>query len=229
MNLNNIYSINVLGRIFLSLVLLTTSSCSTLSSSWNSVSESVSDAGDYIYDSVIFWGDEEPEEDQAIIVEDAYEVPEFAVQEQPIQDFNNQYIPQNNMPQSYMPQPYIPQSPSFQYGDPIYRSARQYYNVSPNGSPMPAPPPPPFPQYSIDQNSSQYSRPYSITPFENYQNLGNNSSRPNQYDYIDNQRPQSNTRKMSEEEEMELYGIENDCIKVVNDYMNGGYKCDDLD
>jgi len=36
-------------------------------------------------------------------------------------------------------------------------------------------------------------------------------------------------RIMSEEEEMELFGIENDCIRVVNDYMSGGYKCDDFD
>ena len=34
---------------------------------------------------------------------------------------------------------------------------------------------------------------------------------------------------MSAEEEMELYGIENNCIRVINDYMNGGYMCDDFD
>ena len=219
-----IYSVNKLSKLFLILIFLTTNSCSTISSSWDSVSQSVNDAGDYIFDSVLFWEDDEPEEDQAVIIEDAYEVPEFAVQEQPIQDFNNQYVPQ-----TYTPQPYLPRSPSFQYGDPIYRSARQYYNVSPNGSPMPAPPPPPFPQYSIEQNNNQYSRPYSTPPFESYQNLGNNSSSLNQYDYIENQKPQTSTMQMSEEEEMELYGIQNDCIRVVNDYMNGGYQCDDLD
>ena len=34
---------------------------------------------------------------------------------------------------------------------------------------------------------------------------------------------------MSEEEEMELFGIQNNCIRVVKDYVNGGYACDDFD
>ena len=34
---------------------------------------------------------------------------------------------------------------------------------------------------------------------------------------------------MTAEDEMELYGIENNCIRVINDYMNGGYMCDDFD
>ena len=36
-------------------------------------------------------------------------------------------------------------------------------------------------------------------------------------------------RMMSKEEEMELFGIQNNCIKVVEDYVNGGYACDDFD
>ena len=36
-------------------------------------------------------------------------------------------------------------------------------------------------------------------------------------------------RMMSEEEEMELFGIQNNCIRVVKDYVNGGYACDDFD
>jgi hypothetical protein len=34
---------------------------------------------------------------------------------------------------------------------------------------------------------------------------------------------------LSEEEEMELFGIQNNCIRVIKDYVNGGYVCDDFD
>ena len=138
-------------------------SCSTIESSW----DSVKDAGSYMYDSVTFWEDEEPEENQAIIIEEAYEIPQFAESE----------VQQNMGNQRYAPQQFIqPQSmqPSFQpLLDPIYRSARQYYFVSPNGSPMPAPPPPPFPQYSIDRNNSMYVLPSN--PVDN--NFGNSTDR----------------------------------------------------
>ena len=48
---------------------------------------------------------------------------------------------------------------------------------------------------------------------------------------IDTQINQYNSVKpiMTPEDEMELYGIENNCIRVTADYMNGGYKCDDFD
>ena len=34
---------------------------------------------------------------------------------------------------------------------------------------------------------------------------------------------------LTEEEEMELFGIQNNCIQVVKDLVNGGYVCDDFD
>ena len=113
-------------------------SCSTLNSTWDSISE----AGDYLYDSVVFWEDEEPEQEQAIIIEEAVEVPEFAIPENRFNDqfgnemLNNQQIDQPSLNNNY-------QNPYF---DPVYRSARQTFTVTPTGTPTPAPPPPPFPQ-----------------------------------------------------------------------------------
>ena len=37
------------------------------------------------------------------------------------------------------------------------------------------------------------------------------------------------TKMLTEEEEMELFGIQNNCIQVVKDLVNGGYACDDFD
>ena len=34
---------------------------------------------------------------------------------------------------------------------------------------------------------------------------------------------------MSKDEEMELFGIQNNCIRVIEDYVNGGYMCDDFE
>ena len=36
-------------------------------------------------------------------------------------------------------------------------------------------------------------------------------------------------RMLTEEEEMELFGIQNNCIQVAKDLVNGGYVCDDFD
>ena len=42
--------------------------------------------------------------------------------------------------------------------------------------------------------------------------------------------PQLNAPKpMSKDEEMELFGIQNNCIRVIEDYVNGGYMCDDFE
>ena len=43
--------------------------------------------------------------------------------------------------------------------------------------------------------------------------------------------PKSNFPKkvMTLEEEMELFGIQNDCVRVKEDYVNGGFMCDDYD
>lgn len=192
-------------------------SCSTLESGWDSITS----AGEYVYDSAVgVWQDDEPLESEAVVIEEVYEVPEFA-NSAPNLDFSNQGF--NELPQQTFPtQQY--------YAAPIYRSARQYYNVSPNGSPLPAPPPPPFPQYSIEPNSSTYG--YSPSQRYGYGGVNDYSNSISNQPFIDNSIQTEITfpdKIMSADEEMELYGIENNCIRVVNDYMNGGYMCDDFD
>ena len=129
-------------RFFLLITSFYLVSCSTIESTFDSTIDSISEAGDYIYNSVNFWDDDtdEPQQSEAIIIEEAVEVPDYAI---PDKNFLTPEIPQQNIPMPLaQPQPYF---------DPIYRSARQYYFVGPNGTPLLAPPPPPFPQYSIDQ------------------------------------------------------------------------------
>ena len=131
-----------LVKILLSLPIITVSSCTTIESTMDSTWDSITEAGDYIYDSVNFWDDEEPEQSEAIIIEEAVEVPDFAISDQLAPDSFQQ---QPNFSQQ---QPnFSQQAPVQPYYDPIYRSQRQYYYVGPNGTPMLAPPPPPFPQY----------------------------------------------------------------------------------
>ncbi len=189
-------------------------SCSTIESGWNSIT----DAGTYVYDSAVgLWEDEEPEENEAVVIEEVYEIPNFDTPNME-NDFANQYNNPNdfNMQQNEL----VPQ-----FYDPVYRSARQYYSVSPNGSPLPAPPPPPFPQYSIEPNDGYYG----FTPTQRF---GFGAQTENSFgdNLIINENVNgNNSNNLSEEERMELYGIENNCIRVTNDYMNGGYKCDDFD
>lgn len=202
----------ILHKKYLSIVTLMfiLNSCSTLNSTWDSISE----AGDYVYDTVVFWEDDEPEQEQAIVIEEAVEVPEFAVPDEPIvnQTVENQGIIQTPN--------YGYQAPYF---DPVYRSARQYFYVTPNGTPMPAPPPPPFPQYSIESETRQNQFYGSNFDFSTGSRL-NNTRVLNNSENI-----QSNTEFLSEEEQMELYGIQNNCIRVEIDYMNGGFRCDDTE
>ena len=54
-------------------------SCTTIESTLDSTWDSISEAGDYIYDSVNFWEETEPEQSEAIIIEEAVEVPDFAI------------------------------------------------------------------------------------------------------------------------------------------------------
>ena len=192
-------------------------SCSTLNSTWDSISE----AGDYLYDSVVFWEDKEPEQEQAIIIEEAVEVPEFAIPENRFNDqfgnemLNNQQIDQPSLNNKY-------QNPYF---DPVYRSARQYFYVTPNGTPMPAPPPPPFPQYSVegqDRQIQSYGNNFNYN-FDNKMNSFNQLYQQNPQDL------QSGDNFLSQEEQMEIFAIQNDCIKVEIDYMNGGFRCSDMD
>ena len=213
MNFNRLSQLNILAfALFLN-------SCSSIDNTWDTISESVSSAGDYIYDSVNFWeDDEEPEQLDAIVIEEAVEVPEYAL---PDQD----YLDQNMMQIDQQAQTFQP-TPSTPYFNPIYRSQRQYYYVGPNGTPLPAPAPPPFPQYSIDQSNPV---PFSYTnnfgyPMNN--NLPNSTSPPRML----KTNPQINApRPMSKDEEMELFGIQNNCIRVIEDYVNGGYMCDDFE
>ncbi len=191
-------------------------SCATIESTFDSTVESISEAGDYIYNTVNFWDDEtdEPEQSEAIIIEEAVEVPDYAM---PDENFITQEIPQQNFTAPLtQPQPYY---------DPIYRSARQYYFVGPNGTPMLAPPPPPFPQYSIDQADP-------VVPYSYYNSLNNIPSPPiqNQLTQPIEQPPQKILPKMlSRDEEMELFAIQNDCVRVKEDLVNGGYVCDDFE
>ena len=74
-------------------------SCSSIESTFDSTVESISEASEYFYDSVAFWEENEPEQEQAIIVEEAVEVPDFALPttNQINQDFaqpNQQFIEQ---------------------------------------------------------------------------------------------------------------------------------------
>ena len=207
----------------ISMILILVQSCSTIESTVDSTWDSISEAGDFIYDSVNFWDEDEPEQSEAVIIEEAVEVPEYAIPDESYfepglsqeQNFSNQ--------QSFQPQ--VNAQP---YYDPIYRSQRQYYYVGPNGTPMLAPPPPPFPQYSIDQvaplpysYSNNLDMPRSFNPNRNdfapRQNLG-----------VTNQN-QNVKPTITLEEEMELFGIQNDCVRVARDYVNGGFMCDDYD
>ena len=191
-------------------------SCSTIESTLDSTVESISEAGDYIYNTVNFWDDEtdEPEQSEAIIIEEAVEVPDYAIPDE-------NFIVQETIPQNIP----MPSAQPQQYYDPIYRSARQYYFVGPNGTPLLAPPPPPFPQYSIDQASP-------VMPYSYYNNL-NSTPRP-EIQNPTTQAIEQPSRKMlpkmlSKEEEMELFAIQNDCVRVKEDFVNGGYACDDFE
>ena len=214
---------SIIRTLFTAMILIFVQSCSTIESTVDSTWDSISEAGDFIYDSVNFWDEDEPEQSEAVIIEEAVEVPEYAIPEESyfepgsgqVQTFSNQ---QNLQPQANI-QPYY---------DPIYRSQRQYYYVGPNGTPMLAPPPPPFPQYSIDQvaplpysYSNNLDMPRSFNPnmnnFAPRQNLG-----------VTNQN-QNVKPTITLEEEMELFGIQNDCVRVTEDYVNGGFMCDDYD
>ena len=215
--------ISTIRTLAITMIFLLVQSCSTIESTVDSTLDSISEAGDFIYDSVNFWGEEEPEQSEAVIIEEAVEVPEYAIPDENYfepgnvqgQNFNNQ---QNFQPQANI-QPYY---------DPIYRSQRQYYYVGPNGTPMLAPPPPPFPQYSIDQvaplpysYSNNLDMPRSFNP-----NMNNLSPRQNLG--VTNQN-QNVKPTITLEEEMELFGIQNDCVRVTEDFVNGGFMCDDYD
>ena len=54
----------------------------------------------------------------------------------------------------------------------------------------------------------------------------------NSFNQLYQQNPQdlqSGDNFLSQEEEMEIFAIQNDCIKVEIDYMNGGFRCSDMD
>jgi hypothetical protein len=188
----------------------------------DSISESVSTAGDYIYDSVNFWEDEdEPEQSDAIIIEEAVEVPDYALPDQDYLDQNQNMMQTDPQAQTFQ------QTPSSPYFNSIYTSQRQYYYVGPNGTPLPAPPPPPFPQYSIDQSNPV---PFSYTNNFGYPTINNNLPSIKAQPRILKNNSQINApTPMSKDEEMELFGIQNNCIRVIEDYVNGGYMCDDFE
>ena len=61
------------------MILILVQSCSTIESTVDSTLDSISEAGDFIYDSVNFWDEDEPEQSEAVIIEEAVEVPEYAI------------------------------------------------------------------------------------------------------------------------------------------------------
>ena len=188
-------------------------SCETIESTVDSTIDSISEAGDFLYDSVNFWEDDEPEQSEAVVIEEAVEVPDYALPD--TQYFEGTQQQEMNLGQF---QPPIQQQTFY---DPIYRSQRQYYYVGPNGTPMLAPPPPPFPQYSIDQAAPL---PYSYS-----NNLGIPQNYPETF-LNQNRNPQNNNSPaVTLDEEMELFGIQNNCVRVEKDYVNGGFMCDDYD
>ena len=207
----------------ISMILILVQSCSTIESTVDSTLDSISEAGDFIYDSVNFWDEDEPEQSEAVIIEEAVEVPEYAIPDE------SYFEPGLNQEQNFSnQQSFQPQVNAQPYYDPIYRSQRQYYYVGPNGTPMLAPPPPPFPQYSIDQvaplpysYSNNLDMPRSFNP-----NM--NSFAPRQNLGVTNQN-QNVKPTITLEEEMELFGIQNDCVRVTEDFVNGGFMCDDYD
>ncbi len=210
--MSQLNKITILGLFSMSILL---HSCSTIESTVSSTMDSISEAGDFLYDSVNFWEDDEPEQSEAVVIEEAVEVPDYALPDMNYFEDSEPSIEQSQNIQSNLQ----PQS----YYDPIYRSARQYYFVGPNGTPMLAPPPPPFPQYSIDQAPQvpySYSNNLGIQGFPPM--IGQPGMNP-----VPNRKPSKTV--MTLEEEMELFGIQNDCVRVIEDYVNGGFMCDDYD
>ena len=212
-----------LRTLSMSMMLILMQSCSTIESTFDSTLDSISEAGDFIYDSVNFWEEDEPEQSEAVIIEEAVEVPEYAIPDESY--FEPGLSQEQNFSNQQSSQPQVNAQP---YYDPIYRSQRQYYYVGPNGTPMLAPPPPPFPQYSIDQvaplpysYSNNLDMPRSFNP--NMKNLA-----PRQNLGVINQN-QNVKPTITLEEEMELFGIQNDCVRVKEDFVNGGYVCDDFE
>ena len=212
-----------LRTLLISMILIFVQSCSTIESTVDSTWDSISEAGDFIYDSVSFWDEDEPEQSEAVIIEEAVEVPEYAIPDESY--FEPGFSQEQNLSNQ---QSFQPQANVQTYYDPIYRSQRQYYYVGPNGTPMLAPPPPPFPQYSIDQvaplpysYSNNLDIPRSFNP-----NMNNFAPRENLG--VTNQN-QNVKPTITLEEEMELFGIQNDCVRVTEDYVNGGFMCDDYD
>ena len=215
--------LRTLRTLSMSMMLILVQSCSTIESTVDSTLDSISEAGDFIYDSVNFWDEDEPEQSEAVIIEEAVEVPEYAIPDE------SYFEPRLSQEQNFSnQQSFQPQVNAQPYYDPIYRSQRQYYYVGPNGTPMLAPPPPPFPQYSIDQvaplpysYSNNLDMPRSFNP-----NM--NSFAPRQNLGVTNQN-QNVKPTTTLEEEMELFGIQNDCVRVTEDFVNGGFMCDDYD
>ena len=153
-------------------------------------------------------------------------MPEYALPDQDYLDQNQNMMPIEQQAQTFQ------QTPSIPYFNPIYRSQRQYYYVGPNGTPLPAPTPPPFPQYSIDQTNPV---PFSYTNNFGYPMMNNNLPNNNLPNNIPPLRTLKNNPKvnapspLNKDEEMELFGIQNNCIRVIEDYVNGGYMCDDFE
>ena len=99
--INKFKILNKISLFFFSFSLI---SCSTIDSTIDSTWDSITSAGDYLYDSIAIWEDnEEPEQSEAIVIEEAVEVPDFALPEQglPLLDQNYGQMQPQQSPQNF--------------------------------------------------------------------------------------------------------------------------------
>ena len=106
-----------------------------------------------------------------------------------------------------------------------FRECKTIYFVGPNGTPLLAPPPPPLPAIL-----NRSGKPSCTIPYYNSLNNIQQPQIPNQSTQVLEQPAKKMLPKMlSKEEEMELFAIQNDCVRVKEDFVNGGYVCDDFE
>ena len=96
-------SFSKLKKLFALVPFFLINSCSTLESTFDSTLDTISEAGDFLYDSVNFWEDDEPEQSEAVVIEEAVEVPDYAM---PDSDYFDDTSQQSfNQPQQSFNQP----------------------------------------------------------------------------------------------------------------------------
>ena len=102
--MNQFNKITIHGLFFMFLLL---QSCSTIESTVSSTMDSISEAGDFLYDSVNFWEDDEPEQSEAVVIEEAVEVPDYALPDMNYFEDSEATTGQSqNIQSNLQPQPY---------------------------------------------------------------------------------------------------------------------------